>query len=73
MADKEKTRMTLDFDPEAYELLEELALQSGKTKAGVLRTALAVYAVAQDEDKKHKNKLAVVDQTGKLIKQLIIT
>ena len=73
MVEKDKKRMTLDFDPGAYELLEELALQSGKTKAGVIRTALAVYAVAQDEQKKHNNSLAVVDQTGKPVKQLIIT
>ena len=73
MEDKGKKRLTLDFDPSAYELLEELALQSAKTKAGVLRTALALYAVVQDEEKKHKNKLAVVDEKGKQIKQLIIT
>ena len=71
--EKEKKRLTLDFDPSAYELLEELALQSGKTKAGVVRTALALYAVAQEEEKKHNNKLAVIDQRGKQLKQLIIT
>jgi len=51
--------------------LEELALQSGKTKAGVVRTALAVYAVAKEEEKK-KNKMAVIDEEGKQIKQIII-
>ena len=71
--EKEKKRLTLDFDPSAYELLEELALQSGKTKAGVVRTALALYAVAQEEEKKNNNKLAVIDHTGKQLKQLIIT
>ena len=71
--EKDKKRMTLDFDPGAYELLEELALHSGKTKAGVIRTALAVYAVAQEEQKKNKNSIAVVDQSGKPVKQLIIT
>lgn len=73
MEEKGKKRLTLDFDPSAYELLEELALQSAKTKAGVLRAALALYAVAQEEERKHKNKLAVVDEKGKQVKQLIIT
>ena len=71
MEPKEKKRLTLDFDPSGYELLEELALQSGKTKAGVVRTALAVYAVAKEEEKK-KNKMAVIDEKGKQVKQLII-
>jgi hypothetical protein len=69
---RDKKRLTLDFDANAYDLLEDLAMGSGKTKAGVLRTALALYAVAQEEEKKHKNKLAVVDANGKQIKQLII-
>ncbi len=73
MEGKEKKRLTFDFDSSGYELLEELALESGKTKAGVVRTALALYAVAQEEEKKHKNKLAVVDEKGKQVKQLIIT
>ena len=71
MEGREKKRLTLDFDPSGYELLEELALQSGKTKAGVVRTALAVYAVAKEEEKK-KNKMAVIDEGGKQIKQIII-
>jgi hypothetical protein len=73
MEERDKKRLTLDFDPSAYDLLEELALQSGKTKAGVVRTALALYAVAQEEERKHKNRLAVVDENGKQLKQLIIT
>jgi hypothetical protein len=72
MSEKEKKRLTLDFDPSAFDLLEELALDSGKTKAGVIRTALAVYAVARDEEKKN-NKLAVIDGKGNAVKQLVIT
>jgi len=68
---KEKRRLTMDFDLTAYELLEELAAKSGKTKAGVIRTALAVYAVAKEEEKQ-KNKLAVIDEKGRPVKQFII-
>ncbi len=73
MDEKEKKRLTLDFDPNAYELLEHLAMESGKTKAGLLRTALALYAVAQAEERKHNHKLAIVDEKGTQVKQLIIT
>ncbi|MGO9273793.1 MAG: hypothetical protein ACLQOO_26735 [Terriglobia bacterium] len=72
MNERGKKRLTLDFDPSAFELLEELAMESGKTKAGVIRTALAVYAVAKDEEKRN-NKLAVIDETGHAVKQLVIT
>lgn len=72
MNERDKKRLTLDFDPSAFELLEELAMESGKTKAGVIRTALAVYAVAKDEEKRN-NKLAVIDETGHAVKQLVIT
>ncbi len=73
MEEREKKRLTLDFDPSAYELLEQLALQSGKTKAGLVRSALALYAVAQEEEKKHNHKLAIVDEKGTQLKQLIVT
>jgi len=69
---KPKKRLTMDFDRSAYELLEELAAESGKTKAGVIKTALAVYAIAQEEAKR-KNNLAVIDKDGGPLKQLVIT
>ena len=72
MNEKDKKRLTLDFDRSGFQLLEELALQSGKTKAGVIRTALAVYAIAKEEEKRH-NKLAVIDEKGQAVKQLVIT
>jgi len=72
MNERAKKRLTLDFDPSGFALLEELALESGKTKAGVIRTALAVYAIARDEEKR-KNKLAVIDEKGQAVKQLVIT
>jgi len=72
MNERDKKRLTLDFDRSGFALLEELAHESGKTKAGVIRTALAVYAIAKDEEKR-KNKLAVVDEKGQPVKQLVIT
>jgi hypothetical protein len=68
----EKKRLTLDFDPKAYEILTNLSDESGKTLAGVIRSAVALYAITQAEEKKH-NRLAVVDSTGKPVKEIIIT
>ena len=68
----EKKRLTLDFDPKAYEILSNLSAESGKTLAGVIRSAVALYAITQEEEKKH-NRLAVVDAEGRPLKEIIIT
>ncbi len=70
MADKK--RLTLDFDPKAYEILTKLSDESGKTLAGVIRSAVALYAITQAEEKKN-NRLAVVDASGKPVKEIIVT
>lgn len=56
---KSKKRLNLDLSPEAYELLQRLADESGKNMADVLRTGLALYGIAWDEKSKG-NELAVV-------------
>ena len=70
MADKK--RLTLDFDPKAYEILTQLSDESGKTLAGVIRSAVALYAITQAEEK-NNNRLAVVDASGKPVKEIIVT
>ena len=70
MADKK--RLTLDFDPKAYEILSKLSDDSGKTLAGVIRSAVALYAITKDEESKN-HRLAVVDETGKPVKEIIVT
>jgi hypothetical protein len=68
----DKKRVTLDFDPKAYEILSSLSNDSGKTLAGVIRSAVALYAITQAEEKK-QNRLAIVDSEGKPVKEIIIT
>lgn len=68
---KAKKRLNLDLTPEAYELLQKLAGESGKNMAEVLRTGLALYGISQEEEKKGRN-LAVVED-DKVIKQIITT
>jgi hypothetical protein len=69
-ASKAKKRLNLDLTPEAYELLQKLADRSGKNMA-VLRTGLALYGIAQEEEQKGRN-LAVVED-DKVIKQIVTT
>ncbi len=68
----EKKRVTLDFDPKAYEILSALTAETGKTLAGVIRSAVALYAITQGEEKK-QNRLAIVDKDGKPLKEIILT
>jgi len=68
----EKKRLTLDFDPKVYEILTKLSDESGKTLAGVIRSAVALYAITRAEEKNH-NRLAILDSTGKPVKEIVVT
>lgn len=41
-----RKRLNFDLSPEAYEMLQKLAEESGKNMAEVLRTWLALYGIA---------------------------
>ncbi|HEY9629942.1 MAG: hypothetical protein HY785_18210 [Oscillatoriophycideae cyanobacterium NC_groundwater_1537_Pr4_S-0.65um_50_18] len=66
-----RKRLNLDLTPEAYELLQKLADDSGKNMADVLRTGLALYGIAQEESKKGRS-LGIVED-DKVIKQIVTT
>jgi len=66
-----RKRLNLDLTPEAYELLERLAKDSGKNMTDVLRTGLALYGIAQDEAKKGRSLGIVKDD--KVIKEILTT
>lgn len=68
---KTKKRLNLDLTPEAYELLQKLADESGKNMADILRTGLAIYGISQEEERKGRS-LAVVED-DKVIKQIVTT
>jgi hypothetical protein len=71
---KDKTkrkRINLDLTPEAYDLLERLAKNSGKNMTEVLRTGLALYGIAQDEAKKGRS-LGII-QDDKVVKEIVTT
>lgn len=66
-----KKRLNLDLTPDAYELLQKLAEESGKNMADVLRTGLALYGIAQDENQKGRS--LAVTEGERVIKQIVIT
>jgi hypothetical protein len=66
-----RKRLNLDLTPEAYDLLQKLAEESGKNMADVLRTGLALYGIAQEESKKGRS-LGIVED-DKVIKEIVTT
>jgi hypothetical protein len=68
---KEKKRLNLDLTPEAYELLQKLADESGKNMAEVLRTGLVLYGISQEEAKNGRS-LAVAEGE-KVITRIVTT
>ena len=66
---KAKKRLNLELTPEAYELLQKLSNESGKNMADVLRTGLALYGIAQEEEQKGRNLAVVKDD--KVLKQIV--
>lgn len=71
MSTSKKKRLNLDLTPEAYELLQKLADESGKNMADVLRTGLALYGIAQ-EQRKVGRQLGVIED-DKVVKEILIT
>jgi len=65
-----RKRLNLDLSPEAYELLQKLAEESGKNMAEVLRTGLALYSIAQDE-KQNGRSLGVV-KDDQVVKEFVL-
>ncbi|WP_088890695.1 hypothetical protein [Leptolyngbya ohadii] len=65
-----RKRLNLDLTPEAYELLQKLAAESGKNMAEVLRTGLALYGIVNDEKKKGRSLAVVEDDQVK--KEIVI-
>ncbi|MGB3518029.1 MAG: hypothetical protein WBA43_16350 [Elainellaceae cyanobacterium] len=67
---QKRKRLNLDLAPPAYELLQQLATESGKNMADVLRTGLALYGIAQEEMKKGR-RLGIVEDE-KVIKEIVL-
>ena len=69
-ANRQRKRLNLDLNPDAYELLQKLSDESGKNMAEVLRTGLAIYGIAQEEGAKGRDLAIVEDE--KVVKQILV-
>lgn len=66
---RERKRLNIDLTPEAYELLQQLVSESGKSMSDILRTGLALYGIAQEEGKKGRN--LAVTEGEKVVKEIV--
>ncbi len=66
---RQKKRLNLDLTPEAYELLQKLADESGKNMADVLRTGLALYGLAHEESRKGRS--LAIEEDGKVVTKIV--
>ncbi|KPQ35705.1 MAG: hypothetical protein HLUCCA11_09060 [Phormidesmis priestleyi Ana] len=67
----DKKRLNLELAPAAYELLQRLADDSGKSLADVLRTGLALYGIAQDA-KQEGRGIGVIEGDA-VVKEILLT
>jgi uncharacterized protein (DUF1778 family) len=65
---KAKKRLNIDLPPESYELLQQLADESGRSMTEVLRMGLALYNIA-DEEAQQGRSLSITEGE-KIIKQI---
>ena len=65
-----RKRLNIDLSSEAYELLQKLSDESGKSMTEVLRTGLALYGIAREEQINGR-ELGVVDG-DKVVKEILI-
>ncbi len=65
-------RLNINLPEKTFQELERLAAESGRTMTDLVRVAISLAQVAIDE-KDHGRKLAVIDQDGKLLKELVLS
>jgi hypothetical protein len=70
VAPPKRKRLNLDLTPAAYDLLQQLAAESGRNMADVLRTGLALYGIAQEEMKKGRS-LGIV-HGDRVVKEIVL-
>ena len=65
-------KLTVEFNDKMNEILEQLALEKGTTKADVLRRAVALYRYLDSEqNESQKNKVSIT-QNNKVIKDIVL-
>lgn len=67
----DKKRLNLELMPSAYELLQRISDDSGKSLAEVLRTGLALYGMAHDA--KQKGQGIGIVEGDEVVKEILLT
>lgn len=65
------SRMTVELSDEVEKRLTEIANRRGITKAEALRRAFALLQVADEEEREHGHRLALVDKNFKPVARLV--
>jgi len=66
-------RLTVQFPEAASEILAELSERDQVSKTELLRRALSVYKYLEKETRDGKRKVAITDEDGKVLKEILIT
>lgn len=70
---KGKVRYTVEFPKKVLDDLNFLAEAEGVTKAEIFRSALALYAYVYKEAKVKGFSLAILDETKKILREVVFT
>ncbi len=65
-----RKRLNLDLAPAAYNLLEQLSRDTGKSMTEVLRTGLALVGIAHEE--KQKGRSLGIVEGDKVVKEILL-
>lgn len=65
-----RKRLNLDLAPAAYDLLDQLSRETGKSMTEILRTGLALVGIAHEE--KQKGRSLGIVEGDKVIKEILL-
>lgn len=66
-------RLTVQFPEATSEALAEMSQKEQVPKTEILRRALALYRYLEKETRDGKHKIAIADEDGKVVKEILIT
>jgi hypothetical protein len=64
-------RLSINLPTETYEALQALAEDSGQSMTQVVRSGLGLAKLAREEVRNDRS-LAIVDRTGRVLKEIIV-
>ncbi|HKZ41796.1 MAG TPA: hypothetical protein VJ044_12595, partial [Candidatus Hodarchaeales archaeon] len=66
-------KLTVQFSDQASEVLSDLSQKDQVSKTEILRRALSVYKYLEQETRGGKRKIAITDEDGTVVKEILIT